>query len=113
MKYKILKRVRVDRNANRSASMASKIPLDARSSSSLTHLQQRLYILTGSDEVPLSWRAFIGLSVKIMYAGPQKAAFPMAEGRKGGEKERLGREAGRSAVNGHESQTWICIFAAG
>lgn len=53
---------------------------------SLLHLQQRLYILTGSDEVPLSWLAFTGLSVKIMYAGPQKAAFPMAERRKEGEK---------------------------
>lgn len=80
---------------------------------SLTHLQQRLYILTGSHEVPLSWRAFTGLSVKTMYAGPQKAAFSMAEGRKKGERERLGREAGRSAVDGHESQTWICICAAG
>lgn len=80
---------------------------------SLTHLQQRLYILTGSHEVPLSWRAFTGLNVKTMYAGPQKAAFSLAEGRKEGEKERLGREAGRSAVDGHESQTWICICAAG
>ena len=71
----------------------------------LTNFQQRVYIFTGSDEVSLSWRAFTGLSVETMYVGPQKAAFSMAEGRKKGKRKGLGREAGRSTVDGHESQT--------
>lgn len=112
MKYKILKRVRVE--------MPVEVPAWPRRSPwmpgappSLTNLQQRVYIFTGRDEVSLSWRAFTGLSVKTMYAGPQKAAFSMAEGRKEGKRKGLGREAGRSTVDGHESQTWIWICAAG
>lgn len=62
---------------------------------------------------PWAWGAFPGLSVETTYVGPQKAAFSMAEGRKEGKRKGLGREAGRSTVDGHESQTWIWICAAG